>query len=213
MTGVGTQTKESEKQRLDIRNVEQYLVNKYMPGAEISTTEVYRLNMRALVQADYGKEQDCAITSITALIDYYTKHGHEVQEIYDTVEKIAKKYGYNGDTYGTPSLTIKKILDEAYDTYGLAQNAKEKCFKNLGYTYGFIKSRLGMYMPMILSLWSDGRDFYKNHSVTVVGYRVFRLIKNGKTMDCPTLMVYDNWVKATSYIDFTCLGIISSIIY
>ena len=53
----------------------------------------------------------------------------------------------------------------------------------------------------------NGRFFSAGYS----GHNV--VVKNGKTMDCPTLMVYDNWVKTTSYIDFTCLGIISSIIY
>lgn len=213
MIGVGTPTKVSANQRLDIRNIEEYLIEKYLPGAEIRNIEASRINMRALVQKDYGKEKDCALTSITALIDYYTKHGYEVQEIYDKVEAIAKKYGYNGDTHGTPSLAIRKILDEAYKEFGFVQSAKEKCFKNLGYTYKFIKSRLDMSIPLILSLWNDGRDFYKDHSVTVVGYRTYRLTKGDKKVDCPTLMVYDNWVKTTSYIDFTQLGIISSIIY
>lgn len=213
MIGVGTQTQELEKYRLDIKRVEEFLRKEYFPDADIRTIEVYRLNMRSLVQSDYGKSEDCTLTSITSLIDYYTKHKYEVQEIYDAVEKIALKYGYNGDTYGTINITIKKILGEAYKKFGLKQTAKEKLFKNLGYTYDFIKSRLIMSMPMILSMWNDGRSYYKNHSVTVVGYRIFQLEKDGKSIKCPTLMIYDNWAKTTSYLDFTQLGVISSIVY
>ena len=214
MIGVGTQPKETlNKVRLDIRNIDEYLAERYMPGATVTTYEQNRLNMRALLQNDYGAEKDCSLTSITTLIDYHIRHGREIQEIYDKVEAIAKTHKYNGETYGTASLTIKKILGEAYTSFGITKPAKEKLFKNLGYDYTFIKTRIDTNTPLILTMWNDGRDYYVNHSVTVIGYRTFLLEKDGKRLLRPTLMVYDNWFRTTGYLDFTRLGVISSINY
>ena len=215
MIGVGTRIEEpANKVRLDIKNIEEYLKKGYMANADdFRTYEVNRLNMRVLVQRDYGEENDCSLVSITTIIDYYTNHKYEIEEIYDKVVDIAKRYGYNGETYGTISLTIKKILQRAYAEFKINKPAKEKLFKNLGYSYDFIKKRIDMGAPMILSMWDDGRNYYRNHSVTIIGYRTFLLSKGNDILKLPTLMVYDNWYKSTGYIDFTQLGVISSINY
>lgn len=58
---------------------------------------------------------------------------------------------------------------------------------------------------MLLNLWNDGRNYYKNHSVLIIGYKI---TENNDFI----LTIYDNWYKHNSYIDYNKLSIISSII-
>ena len=53
-------------------------------------------NFRCLDQDHYGEDNDCTLTSLTAVIDFYLAHTKSVPEVYATVEKIARKYGYTG---------------------------------------------------------------------------------------------------------------------
>ena len=52
-------------------------------------------------------------------------------------------------------------------------------------------------------MWKDGLEYYKNHSVLIVGYL--------QTVDKKMLVIYDNWFKSVSYIDYDKLSVISSI--
>ena len=53
---------------------------------------------------------------------------------------------------------------------------------------------------------NDGRNYYINHSVIIVGYMEY-------TSNCKMLIVYDNWDESVSYIDFNKLSKISCINY
>ena len=61
--------------------------------------------------------------------------------------------------------------------------------------------------PIILSMKNDGRNYYVNHTVTVMGYIMVRV--GNRTV--PILQVLDNWTKLISYIDYNKLSAISSI--
>ena len=150
-----------------------------------------------MLQADYGEDYDCSITCITAMLS----NGNP-DETYKKVEEIAKKYFYNGKTIGTIPFFIKAILDEAANV-----NSKRGYGKNIGFTWSKIKSLIAMDKPIILSMLNDGRNYYRNHSVTIVGYNEYN---NGKVR---LLAVYDNWRKTISYIDYSKLCTISSINY
>ena len=77
--------------------------------------------------------------------------------------------------------------------------------KGVGYNWNIIKNNIQNNIPMILSLWNDGRNYYKNHSVIIVGFNEFKTKK--------ILTVYDNWHETLSYIDYDKLSIISCINY
>lgn len=152
-------------------------------------------NFTPLLQKDYGKDKDCTLTSITAIL------GGNPQETYDKVEKIALKYGYNGDTYGTIPIFTKSIIDKASGT-----KSKQGYLKNIGYSWKKIQELINNNQSIILSLNKDGRDYYKNHSVVIVGW----VILNNKTR---LLKIYDNWYLTPAYIDYDKLSLISSINY
>ena len=194
--------------RLERTNLEQYLKETYEEG-EIQEIEKLTLPIRGLNQGDYGKRLDCTIVSITMVIRYYCNYSIETQEIYDFVEKTAKKLFYNGETGGTPFIVIKAILDTSLKHFGLEKSRKQYLIKEhcVGYTFDIIKRQLNLMRPIILSMKNDGRNYYVNHTVTVMGYI---MVKVGNRA-VPILQVLDNWTKLISYIDYNKLSVISSI--
>ena len=152
----------------------------------------------ALLQNDYGDPYDCSITSITAILS----KGKNPKDVYNKVESVAKKYFYNGKTVGTNPLTIKAIINQAgnvrsHSAYG----------KGIGFNWEKIKNLINANRPIVLSMLNDGRKYYVNHSVTVIGYQQFN---QGKIK---MLAVYDNWHKEICYVDYNKLSRISSINY
>jgi hypothetical protein len=144
---------------------------------------------------------------MTAIIFYLSEQKIAIQTIYDFVEKTAKKYGYKGDR-GTPMITIRKIFHTALVRFGMPQ-AYAKYFKGVGYTFKEIKSEINKGNPLILSLNKDGQGYYENHSITIVGYELYQV----KDKEIPMLIIYDNWHKTISYIDYNKMSRISTIHY
>ena len=62
----------------------------------------------------------------------------------------------------------------------------------------------------MLSMYKDGRDFYNDHSITVIGYGEYKVdSKHAAHM----LKVYDNWYKEMCYDDYDLIHLFSSIHY
>ncbi|MBO7402405.1 MAG: hypothetical protein J6U10_05390, partial [Lachnospiraceae bacterium] len=61
--------------------------------------------------------------------------------------------------------------------------------------------------PLVFSLLWDGLGFYKDHTMLIVGYAVYR---TGAT-NHRFLLLHDNWMKTVSYLDFDRLPPICSI--
>ena len=72
-----------------------------------------------------------------------------------------------------------------------------------------IKSILHNGNPIILNLYTDGRNYYSNHSVTVYGYKEIKIFDNVLKL----LQIRDNWSSTISYIDYDLLCFICSINY
>ena len=78
--------------------------------------------------------------------------------------------------------------------------------KGIGFNWDFIKGNLDYNdTPIILNLWKDGRNYYYNHTVLIIGY--------AESENKKMLVVYDNWFKYICYIDYDKLSIICSIQY
>lgn len=187
-------------------NIEPYLLLKYPKYTEVKETESKILSFTPLLQSNYGKEKDCTLCSITAYIYNKTKDISPL-EIYSKVEKIATKYFYNGDIYGTIPFFNRKILSEALENQ---QKISQKYFKGIGFSFVNIQTLINNNKPVILSINNDGRGFYKNHTIIIIGYKIYRM--NDKK-DFYMLAVYDNWSTAVRYIDYRAISYISSITY
>lgn len=152
------------------------------------------LNMKALLQDDYGERLDCTLTCMACIWG---------EENYAEIESIAKRYGYNGEKRGTNPLVVQRIMQvfmKAHKLPGRPCSAYGKC---IGWNYATIKRLIDGGTPVILNLWTDGRNYYKDHSVTIVGYETY---ENGQF-----LLVYDNWSRGVSMIDYKKLSVVSSI--
>lgn len=187
-------------------NLKKYLADTYGSGAVLQQSRTIE-NFKPLLQKDYGEANDCTLTSMTAIIHYLTGNSHKVVDIYNVVAPIAKKYLYRG-TRGTPFITIRKIFQESLKKYKLP-NAYVKYAKDIGFKFKDIQIEINKGNPVILSMLDDGRDYYENHSITIVGYELY---KKG-SITIPMLKIYDNWTTNYRYIDYNKLSPVCSIHY
>ena len=157
--------------------------------------------VKSLLQNDYGERDDCTLTSITCVIKWM-RPSLDVNEIYNKVEEIAKKYGYKGQG-GTPHLAIKSLYQNIIKSFGLNKVVHSRYFKNIGFRWRYIKKEIDEFQPILLNLWKDGRNFYQDHTILIVGYL--------EVLDKKFLAVYDNWYHGVSYVDYDKLSVICSI--
>ena len=193
--------------RLDRKNLDKYLLETY--GKE-GFEEVAKctIPIRGLNQSEYGDVYDCTLVSIATIVRYYLNYTVETEEIYNYTEEIAKKFLYRGDHWGTFFIVIKSIFDRILRHYGLPASKKQMIYKGcLGYNFKTIKTQIDAMVPIILSMANDGRDYYKNHSVVIMGYRIMKK----DDIEVPILVVLDNWTKLVSYIDYNKLSFVSQI--
>ena len=201
--------KDFNKKRIHASNIEDYLKKKYNVK-EVKQTSEKLLKFSPLLQENYGGDGDCTLTSITACMNYYLKSSKPIQEIYNYVEKVAKKWGYRGDK-GTMPVFIQAIYNSVLKKFPCKR--KSTCFgyyKNIGFNFNTIKKLIDKSIPMVMSINNDGRNYYTNHSITIVGYRTYKI--NAK-QTAHMLIIYDNWYESISFIDYDVLPLIAVINY
>lgn len=149
---------------------------------------------KCLLQKNYGEDYDCTLTSLASMFG---------EEHYDLIESCAKKFGYNGKKTGTSPLVIKSLMQKVMKELGI----KGKCFgrygKGVSFNYSGIERLLKRGHKIVLNMTGDGRGYYKNHSVLIVG-----VAKYGKHR---LLAVYDNWNLGISFVDYDKMCPICSI--
>ena len=146
------------------------------------------------MQDDYGKRLDCTLTSLACIFG---------KKYYGDIEGIALKYGYNGDKRGTNPLVVKAIMREFARLRGIPGKARSAYGKGIGWTWRMVKDILSRGIPLVLNLWDDGRKYYHDHSVTVVGIEEYE--------NARFLIVLDNWSKKPAFVDYGKLCMISSL--
>lgn len=205
------QKSQYDKKRLTSANIIDYLKEQYGSNAIIKSKDYYKIpNIKALLQKDYGKDNDCTITSLTTCL-FYRIPEKNPQEIYNIVEAHGEKnHFYNGKLYGTIPIFIKCIYDKCLKTLGINLKSKSAYFKGIGYSFEKLKTILKKQTPIILSIPSDGRDYYSDHSITVIGYVTYLI---NETESADFLLVYDNWSTVVSYVDFKKINVLSCINY
>lgn len=192
--------------RLTESDMNSYLTENY-GGVLLREKKVVIDGINPLLQNDYGEDNDCTLTSITTIISWL-QPDLNINEIYNRVELIAKKYFYNGSKFGTIPIFIKPIFNEVLNYYNIDKTTSVRYLKKIGFDFEFIQKQIDNNKPIILSLCSDGRGYYENHSITIIGYtRIQTENRNIAKM----LLVYDNWYKDIAYVDYNKLSLISGI--
>lgn len=176
--------------RLDYRRLEEEYPNRGQ--------QTYRKLLtpyRALLQKDYGKTLDCTLTCLACIFG----EGH-----YSYLESLAEKRGYDGETHGTNPLTVKAIMREFLQHWGMKGTPRSAYGKGIGWRWATARRLIEVEsVPVILNLWRDGRHYYANHSVTVIGVEEYERAR--------FLVVYDCWNDSISLVDYDKLCVISSI--
>ena len=192
---------------LNKNNIQKYIQNLF-PNQKCTLLACKEIKeVMGLLQKDYGELQDCTLTSATAMLQYYTKDN--IWKIYHIVEQYAKKRGYKGDV-GTNPIVIRYILLDLIKYYKLKKSAYSAYLKNLAFNFDSIKKLIDNNIPVILNISNDGRGYYKDHSVLIIGYEEYKTTNNQKIQ---LLKIKDNWDIQTSYLDFSKMSVFSSINY
>lgn len=194
--------------RLDDRNIVSYIQDAY--GVENVSSSAARLisNFQPVVKKDSGLTSDCTLLSISAIISYHTKYTKSIQDIYDIVESIAEDFLYSG--YFTIPDFIKIVIDRTLKKINIIGESHWSTYKKADLIYNDIKILIQKNKPIILSLVSDGREYYKDHSVIIIGYVEYNIGINKKVR---LLKVYDNCYDSISYIDYEKMDKICCINY
>ena len=200
--------------RLDALNIQKYILSKDLRYNKINLKEMRIISATPYLQKDFGEPNDCSLTSLLVCLAHWLKKTRTPQEIYTEIEKNARRYLYRGNLYGTIPFFIKKIYQECVNNFRLDFKIDEHYVRGIGFNTDFVKTIIDHETPIVLSMLNDGRDYYMNHTVTIIGYQTFllegeKLKDKLKTVFC----VYDNWNATISYIDLDIISRISSICY
>lgn len=198
--------------RLTTGNLVAYLKKEYGSN-DVKLAKAKSISgVKPLLQNDYGKSNDCALVSIVTLLNYELKGKHRIEMIYQYVEDVAKKYGYDGDKFGTANIFIRSILAQAAKSFRVKKTASSKYIKQLGYDWKGLYNQIDSKHPTILCITDDGREYYKSHAVLAIGASEYRLAdKDDRRIHI--IHVYDNWHKEVSFVDYDKLDVKASIVY
>lgn len=169
-------------------------------------------DFQPILMSRFFSKNHCTLSSITAILKYYNKVGFkaipdDIDEIFKMVEGIARNNSFFFPKLGTAAFFIPAIVNRIWKKLNYKGRAKNK-FIFLDYNSinkKFIEE-LDSFHPVVLSL-ADG--LYKNHSVTIYGYKLVEY-GNGKKL---IGIVNDNWSLGEKYIDLTNLGKLSSSLF
>lgn len=177
--------KQYYNKRLSGANLENYLKDTY---GELKIKSYKQIpNVKPFLQKDYGGEGDCTLTSILTTTGFY-RCELNMNDVYNYIEKVAKKYLYHPNI-GTNPFFNKNIVKEVFKYFKIQNPVSSKLIKGIGFNAYTIINEIKNAHPVILSITNDGRSYYKNHTITIVGYNIYE-DKNGK--EIIIFRVFDN---------------------
>lgn len=181
-----------------ITNISEYLFEAYgQKGIMANRGRNVPMDLKSMEQISGRITRNCSVVAITRVLDYFRKHYNlssipaDIRVLYKKVEEIAESYGYD-DVRGTIPLFISGITRDAFKEYGI----KSKC--RGVYIWSFEKHivrEIAAGRPVIMNI---ARGFYKDHTVVVAGYCVWKV--GDKLL--PMLRVIDGWKSGYHYIDY-----------
>lgn len=193
-------------QRLYATNLPTYVQETYGQVKDVKKQSIS--GIVPFLQRTFEGRSDCTLTSILTICKFYNLTINNL-ECYNFIKNIAKKYFYTDD-FGTIPLFINKIIKPVFKQYNIYYISKSKYLKNIGWNINHIIKYINSGNPIILSIYTDNRNYYKNHSVVCKGY-INYITEDNKNHYF--LEIFDNWNYTNSYIDYEKLSTISSINY
>lgn len=178
-----------------------YLEDRY--GNKINLKSQKSLAMKSFTMSSFESNvSNCTLTAITRILVYYQNRGYNISMgksnhvIYEKVKAKAKKYGYS-DKKGLDYTKINDVVDDVLEDYGYPQS---KCKAVYIWTFDKeVKKEIDNNHPVIMNI---ARGYYKDHTVTVCGYAIYK--ESGLIFDTThhMIQVYDGWNSSRRYIDY-----------
>lgn len=190
-------------------NLTKYLKQKYGDFSGEPIAEGAIKNIKSLLQANFGGENDgdCTLTTIVCLLYFYLPMiAPEI--LYNTVLKFGLLMGYTPGT-GTHPIVMRTLMNTCARILGTKQRARVRYIKGLMFNWKTIKKLVDNNTPFMLSISNDNRSFYKDHSITIIGYMEYKIGNKIVKM----LKVYDNWSLEERYVDYNIISPFLSIHY
>ena len=195
-------------ERITPNNIIEYLKVKFnVFTCQVDMISEKHLPVRLLNQNDYGLPNDCTLSSFTTIINYWLDNSLSLAEIYQKVEKCAYDHHYSKKS-GMYSIFMKGLLDDLMKEFGINRTTEFGYFKCLFAKAKRIMNAIDNNIPVALSLSTDHRGYYSNHTITIMGYQVYKI----KGKEHVFFAVSDNWNTDTfCYLDYDMLSVICSI--
>lgn len=199
-----------DESRLTSVNVLNYIGEQYPKSKMITKETEVMMHITSFKQSLFGTkgDGDCTLVSLMTCLYYYLREEIDKTILYDAIRALAKKRFFSEKSGLLPFFTLgiyKKLLKQ----FNLKHSAKSAWFKGIGYDFNTIKECIDKNIPVILSITTDGRKYYHNHSVTVVGYRIYK----ADNKEIKMLVLYDNWAYSESLLDYNKLSMFSAIYF
>ena len=193
--------------KLNKKNIENYVCGTYFCMEKEEDKSIPEI--QSFLQNEYEGDMDCTLVSIMTVTKYFNKTITDISKLYNDIKAIAKKFFYTDDI-GTQAIFINAIANRIFKQYGVNLKSKSAYLKSIGWNFETVKKSIDKGRPLILSLWKDGRDYYLDHSVTIIGYSDIKTVDG---QHHKFLEIYDNWNRELTYIDYQKLSTICSINY
>ena len=185
-----------------IYDCELYLQDRYgvqiltSTGESINDNEKYTL--RDLSSTD---NNNCTIGAVTRLIAHEGRiniPGFSLSPyvVYPIVKERAIQYGYTPEK-GTFPTKINNIIEKSAEDVG-RYDVRSKGV----YIWNFDSEVVQQINEKKMVVMNITRGYYQNHSVAVVGYKIYTAEVGNSIKEYPMIEIYDGWVEEVRYIDY-----------
>ncbi len=182
-----------------INNPKKYLEDRY--GGTATKNASKSLGLASFTMAQIRSGNICSPVAITRVLHYY-RHKKGYKKIDSDYKKIFKKvWATNGNKDGTNPTVIDNMAQKTLRNYGYKRSISYN-----KYAWNFasdVVNEINKGYPVIFSM---ANGYYGNHTVTVIGYEVYKIKKKlwiGSTTKYRHLIkVYDGWKDKPRYIDY-----------
>lgn len=175
-----------------ISNIDRYMDKNY-PHARL--IEKNSLILPNFLQEDVSKDlNNCSLTSILRVTNFYIPD-LDKKVAYNKLYRIAKTRGYIA-AIGTLPGVISLIANSFFKNNDIPLKSSSVYFFRYFYK---IKNEIDNKRPFLMNL---AVGYYRNHTVTVVGYREYFY----KDLKVKILEVIDGWTQEVRYIDYSVLN-------
>lgn len=192
-----------------IEDTAQYVNSEYGSGwTKLKAATISGIKNFTQAELKVG-ENNCTLAAITRVMKYYSDIGYtnipsDIETIYEKVEEIGYKHGYDPQKTGlirdifvyTP-WEIDNMVEEVWEAFDYPEGSTDNDYFNKIST---IKSSIDNSDPLLLNIVSGD---YAGHTVTVIGYKIYS--QEGKD-DKTFLQVFDGWSDSIRYIDWEKFG-------